>query len=392
MSIKNTSLTILGLFLLFFAESVGAQAFHIEGKTSQPDDKTVYLLYTDDQGQFNRDSTLVKNGSFSFTGKIKEATMARLAIQDKEGLLGGDPDDFLSFFLEPGEISVRQGNGPLSNSLVSGSVSQVAYQGLHDKKQKVDRRWKVVMDTLSSVNKRSNTQYQELKNWVLVPYFSEMSALDIDFMRTHAQSPVTAYILRFYVAKLDIDTIQQYYDHLGAALQISAYGKEVAREIAGIRKGSPGSLAENFTATDLNGGKLQLSAFKGKYVLLDFWASWCVPCRKSNPHLKELYRQYHNKGLEIIGVADDDHALTKWKAAVAKDGIGIWHNVLRGYDSKLPHGTENPRDINSKFGIHSIPTKILINPEGKIIGRYTGEGTDDQTLLDKALAKAFDVS
>jgi thiol-disulfide isomerase/thioredoxin len=115
-------------------------------------------------------------------------------------------------------------------------------------------------------------------------------------------------------------------------MQQSGPGKEIAKEIDQLRSGSPGSIAKDFSATDLNGRKFTLSDLKGKYILIDFWASWCVPCRKSMPHVKELYARYKDKGLEIIGVSDDDNNQAAWKKAVDKDGTGIWHNVLRGLD------------------------------------------------------------
>ncbi|MBD0833379.1 TlpA family protein disulfide reductase, partial [Aestuariibaculum sediminum] len=135
---------------------------------------------------------------------------------------------------------------------------------------------------------------------------------------------------------------------------------------------------------------LKLADFKGKYLLIDFWASWCVPCRKGNPHLISLYHKYHSKGLEILGVSDDDRAHDKWKNAVEKDGIGIWHHVLRGLEYK--EGTyqriNKDKDISDAYNIHSLPTKILVDPNGVIVGRYGGGGgTDDD--MDKDLAEIF---
>lgn len=173
-------------------------------------------------------------------------------------------------------------------------------------------------------------------------------------------------------------------------VQQSSFGKEIKKELDGLRSGSPGSAAYVFSKTDINGQPLSLRDYKGKYVLVDFWASWCVPCRKGNPHLKTLYAKYKDKGLEIIGISDDDGRPEEWKKAVAQDGIGIWKHVLRGLDMEKRQRKEpNPEDISDHYGIHSLPTKILIDPNGMIIGRYGGGGENDEAM-DKKLAEVME--
>jgi len=108
------------------------------------------------------------------------------------------------------------------------------------------------------------------------------------------------------------------------------------------------------------------------------------------PHVKDLYARYKDKGLEVIGVSDDDRDSTAWKKAVEKDGTGIWHNVLRGLDwDKIRKHEKNERDISEKFGIHSLPTKILIDKEGKIIGRYDKGSEEEAEQLDRLLAQVL---
>jgi len=244
----------------------------------------------------------------------------------------------------------------------------------------LDTKYKKQLDSLrTEKDHEKNAEIRER----LAPFFNETTHADYVFFHKHPQSYVTAFMLRFHISDLTLDSLQLFYDRLGKKLQQTTYGKEVAVEMQQLRGGSPGSMAKDFTKTDINNNKVSLADFKGKYVLLDFWASWCVPCRKGNPHLKELYAKYKDKGIEFIGISDDDRDTTAWKKAVEKDGLP-WRQVLRGL--KYENGTfDRSNDVSEKFGIHTLPTKILIDPKGSIIGRY-GE---EEAELDKMLEQIF---
>lgn len=378
---KNTML----IYLLFVAGVATAQQsgnrFVLNGTISGKDNGIMYLYYTGKDGKRVVDSSNVVNGKFSFRGNISEPTMAYMQLKEEKR----NQNNETSFFMEPLVMAVSVPYNNFAVAKLKGSKTQNEYSELAAKKAKVQERWKIVMDTLAAVNKRSNVEFQELKDWVLQPYSAEMRDMDYEFFTKHPQSPVTAYQLRFYINSLSLDSLQLFYNRLGKKTQQSPDGKSLAHEIAKIRAGSPGSIAANFTTTDINGKPISLSDFKGKYVLLDFWASWCVPCRKGNPHLKELYSKYKDKGFEIIGVSDDDSKPDAWHKAVEKDGLP-WRHVLRGFDmQKLMKNEPNPKDISDKFGIHSLPTKILIDPNGVIIGRYD----EQEKALDEKLEGIF---
>jgi thiol-disulfide isomerase/thioredoxin len=355
--------------------------FVLNGNLSGQNTGSMYLYYSDAGNKRIKDSAVITDGKFSFTGNITEPTMAYLQLKEEKR----NQDNSTDFFIEPSVMTTSLQLNKFKDAKLSGSKTQNEYAALQTKRQKIDKRWKIVMDTLTEVNKRSNVEFQELKDWVLQPYSAEIKDLEFNFFTSHPQSYVTAYMLRFYVSDLSLDSLQMFYNNLGKKLQQSGNGKDLAKEIKKIKAGSPGSTAADFTAMDINGNKLSLSDFKGKYVLLDFWASWCVPCRKGNPHLKDLYAKYKDKGIEFIGISDDDSKPDAWHKAVEKDDLQ-WRHVLRGFDmQKLMKNELNEKDISEKFGIHSLPTKILIDPQGKIIGRYSEEAMP----LDDKLKNIF---
>ncbi len=120
-------------------------------------------------------------------------------------------------------------------------------------------------------------------------------------------------------------------------------------------------IAPDFEATLIDGSAFKLSDLRGKYVLLDFWGSWCPPCRRDNPNLVTLYDQYNSRGLEIVSVALEKNDRT-WKKAIAKDGLRWPYHIMR--TSRLV-ATDA---LALKYQVTDLPTKYLINPQGKIVG------------------------
>ena len=181
---------------------------------------------------------------------------------------------------------------------------------------------------------------------------------------------------------LYVDTITTLYNHLNKDIQNSVSGRHFKLMLTNLNNSKVGSLAPEFTVNDINNHPISLSSFRNKeYVLLDFWASWCVPCRADIPDLKEIYKKYHQDGLEIVGISKDDEA-SLWKKAIAEDKTQNWKHILAPFSKQ-----RNDSLITNKYFVYSIPVKILINKEGLIVGRWSGSGDENMDALKKLLSK-----
>jgi len=345
------------LLLAFVALSASASAqgkFNISGMAEGADGKLVYLQYGSQENPV-KDSTVVKKGKFAFKGKMDAPYYPAMAYV-------GNPNDYqnvryVRFSLEPTKMTVALNMDDNQLATASGGKTQTEDNELNA--------------TIEAAG-RDNTQQ-----------------VMTDFVRQHPDSYLAPYYLRFVMGHMDYAEVKGLYDSFTP--EVKQYGdcKPIEEEIASLKNVQPGCTAPNFTANDIDGKPFTLSSLRGKVVIIDFWASWCKPCRESNPHMRELYRKYHPKGLQLVYVSDDDSKPEAWHKAVDKDkltGAG-YHHVLRGMKwdrSKGVAGIDHTNDISHKFAIHYLPTKYLIDQQGCIVCKID-EGQDEK--LDKELER-----
>lgn len=204
----------------------------------------------------------------------------------------------------------------------------------------------------------------------------------MEFVRNNMNSYVSAVELAEHYIWFDENETESIYNRFPSSVQNNPYGQLLKRRLDNGREFRTGKPAKHFVKKDMNGKTVSLDGLKGKYVLLDFWGSWCGPCRESHPHLKELYKKYKNR-VAFINVAQENvrdiaEARKLWKTAVKEDGM-TWTQILNN------EGREEC-DMIRLFGISSFPTKVLIDPDGVVVARMIGAMVDAGEVLEKALS------
>ncbi len=351
------------------------------------------------------DTIKVVDGKFQIENKL-EGAIGQISLVKDANIRGMSEENNLSLLVEPSIMTLNLNYENFSKSELTGSKTQNDQYRLdiirkeiaanYKKEQKhfeaIAEKYKKAAEAGAGEDELEAIKYEDNEaRGKLAPMWDEQGKATLKFIKDNPKSYVSVQSLMFQLRDLKYDEAKSIVDQFNPEHLKIGMGRRLVTELENMKKGIPGAMAGNFDTIDIHGNPLKLADFKGKYLLIDFWASWCVPCRKGNPHLIQLYKKYNPKGLEILGVSDDDRAHDKWRKAVEKDQIGIWHHVLRGleYNPETRQQINKHKDISEGYNISTLPTKILVDPEGVIIGRYgSGGGNDDD--MDRDLAALFD--
>ncbi|WP_447635412.1 redoxin domain-containing protein [Flavobacterium microcysteis] len=370
---KKTYLLVSFIFL--FTTVANAQLkYTIQGNGKQLKNGDVLYLVYEKNGKPAMDSAKVHKKKFSFSGQIDKPVKASL-YRNENPMKANIVAEYLALYLEEGAIKISSPD-TLTNASIGGTPLNETMELYRLKLVPWSKKNRAIKDPeLFTDTEKKDTALVNSTNTKLRQLFYERTELELEFIKENPASYVSLEILRRISGQSRfVDKIEAAYKQLDKNLKTTPQAAFIEENIVKSRMVAVGSLAKDFIITDMNGNEVRLSSFKGSYVLLDFWASWCGPCRKEHPNLATAYAKFKEKGFTILSVSIDTNK-DKWLKAVANDRLS-WTQVsdLKGNNS----------ESYLLYGVTTIPANFLINPKGTIIAKdLKGDS------LQEELAKVF---
>ncbi|HYX05960.1 MAG TPA: TlpA disulfide reductase family protein [Bacteroidales bacterium] len=342
------------IMVLGACSSTPENSFTINGTVSNLDSGMVYLQNYTDGSMKTIDSSAITNGNFKLAGSVDLPELYYIQINNNRRRV--------PFFAENSNITVNLNTDSLDKTVITGSKSQAVFDEYQKGSSSYNEKMQPYVDQYYAARAiKDETKMQQAEASI-----DSINTLQTEYAKkfviNHPNSVVAPYILNrelsYTMDAGELDSITSLFD---TTLNNSVYTKDLKKHIAVLKSVEVGQPAPDFSMATPDGDSLSLSSLKGeyKYLLIDFWASWCPPCRAENPNVVAIYNDYHKKGFDVLGVSFDKKK-EPWLKAIENDHLA-WHHV-----SDLSYWNNAAGKL---YGIRSIPSNVLLDSNGIIIAK-----------------------
>jgi peroxiredoxin len=342
--------------------------FKIEGSIRNFTGKTIFLHHKWDEKDYT-DSTKVVNGKFTFNLKTPEPNMYWFTTTNNIA----EQPNFI-FFADPGDLKAVLIGDSLPYSQIEGGQSQKDYL-----------EYRVIINNLVILQQRMQADFNEAMQkgdtktqQAIQAEYQSLNQQFIhglkDFVKNHPKSAVSGYIIYADLNNpaIPLEEVEEALKSVDKSMSSTKFIKLATQRVLDKRGTTVGFTATNFSQTTPEGKKVSLTDFRGKYVLVDFWASWCRPCRMENPNVVAAYNRFKDKGFTILGVSMDSNR-DPWIAAIKQDNL-TWTHVsdLKGWGN----------EVGKLYNVTGIPQNFLIDKDGKIVAKDLRGAALDEKLAE----------
>lgn len=378
----------IALALLFLSLGLKAEtdSLTISGTLTGLEKNKVVISYTDENGKNQYISAQGENDRFVVRVPVQHLPVAaRLSVSLPQNSSAGYemPRPPFNFFIWNKDLVIQGKTSTIISLKVRGDAENNLYNDLVQQNAEGELRYQELLQQMINSKSKLSPIDSAARSEEIHKISMENYKKQKDFVRAHPDAFASVFLLSRMENLYSADHYVEAWTNLAPTYKNTILGQGIQKSVDKLTPTLAGTPVFAFERLDKNGKKVSTELLKGKTYLLDFWGSWCGPCRASHPHLKELYKKYSGKGFEIVAIAQErgktlDESKASWLKAIKDDQIN-WVHILN------QDGIEK-QNIVKMFHVSAFPTKILIDSNGKILVRVTSSATDD---IDKALERIY---